>query len=61
MDVREVDHAVGCEGRLAQAVEIVQIAARRLGARCVQGGRGSVRSGQPYHPASRLEQAFNDQ
>ena len=44
--VGEVDDAVGCRGGGPQAVEVVEVAAVRLGALGRQGGGGLVRAGQ---------------
>ena len=57
---RQVDDAVGRSGRLAQAVEIVQVAAMNLGASVLQRRGGAVRTGQTDHLMAGSEQFGDD-
>ena len=57
---REVDHAVGRGGRVAQDVEVVERAALHLGAgRGERGGRG-VRAGEPDDLMARADELGDD-
>ncbi len=56
----QVDHAVGGGGRLAQAVEVVEVAAVHLGAHGRQGRGPVVRAGQADDLMSGLQQLGHD-